>query len=673
LSELERKKLDKKARGLILRFHRWPSLKEQRELNRILNSSGLKRTKNIKSFKAQLFFWKEGGLKPSILGESACKKLENLSYMRRCSPDHLLPVNQTSVSKFLLNDFKSNLVSNSFSGGILLAKSKGTEADFNFKCEDCKNEELNSIGKVTQKALNIKTCDIVSHKRNLKWDTLSDYWAQELIGSDLLREELEKVPDPNIENWIAVFDTKDVDHNIHVKNLISDWDRHAVLPGLWDEKTSSTIEFPKLQGYRFDALFYETKYPGEFLFRFKGRAPHYINISMSWHESKDILEALKSLSSAKVSPPIIVNSSGNRFPKKLDDMEKKASQDFDMILVGSFSPSGFVSDFSQSGEEISILAPSDYWITSAGKDGEYIRFSGTSGATPLVTGSLAGFEWLSGYHPTAKEAKTLLEKTALPTLHSFEKPRINGAGLLNAYKLGEVAKRLKEICKDRDTICFKEEILKDENYHFPEDESLKRDLARVFPLCFEGEELALSNCEEKKEGFKRLRREVLLNPSEELLKSLSIYKEGGLIANAEALDRLSMALRTEGELREELIASLKKEDVSDNELRLILGMGGFEEEFSYSDWIRGLGMIIGMGEKALPFLKTAFVNTDHDLRMEAMYSSIQLGETAIPLLNMALESDDLESQLHALSLTIEVGETALPFLQKAFDSGIREL
>ncbi|MCY4321442.1 MAG: S8 family serine peptidase [Bdellovibrionaceae bacterium] len=472
------------------------------------------------------------------------------------------------------------------------AKLEQTEANFNFECEDCNNQELDQIGKVTEKALNLKTCDIVSHKRDLKGGTLSDYWAQELIGSDLLREELEKVPAPNIENWIGVFDDEIDNHNIQVKNLISDEGIHAVLPELWDGKIPflETSLNPKIieslspkdyLTYSFLSLFtepvplylYETYYPGEYLsINFnRVRAPHYINNSMGWLESEDIYEAFKKLSSSKVSLPVIISSAGNRFPDRLDDIKSKASQDFDMIIVGSFSPSGFVSSFSQSGEEVSILAPSDAWLTSAGKEGEYIRFSGNSGSTPLVTGSLAGFEWLSGYYPKAKEAKILLEKTALPTLHFFEKPRINGSGLLNSYKLGEVAKRLKEKCKD-DTSCFKEEILKDENYHFSEDKSLRADLVKVFPLCFEGEKtLAISDCEEKKYVFKRLRREVLLNHSQELLKSLAcIYKEGGFTANATALERLSMALRTEGEIREELRASLKKGDVSDDELRLML-------------------------------------------------------------------------------------------------------
>ena len=82
---------------------------------------------------------------------------------------------------------------------------------------------------------NIKTCKLVSHQWKLMDGELSDYWAQELIGSDLLREELEKTLPLKIRNWVAIFDSRQGNHNIHVKNLISDEGPHAILPELGDE------------------------------------------------------------------------------------------------------------------------------------------------------------------------------------------------------------------------------------------------------------------------------------------------------------------------------------------------------------------------------------------------------------------------------------------------------
>ena len=693
LSKSKRQEEEQKARGLVLRFHRWPKLKEQEEVARILEASGLKRTKNIKSFNAQLFGWEVvlkpsslgEELKPSSLGEEACLKLKNLSYVRRCSPDILLPVNS-----------------------IKRMTHKKTEAGFNAECENCKNQERESLIAVSQKALDIKTCDIVSGKLGLMEGKLSDYWAQELIGSDLLREELEKSPPPDIENWIAVFDIEvEKDHNISVKNLISDEALHAVLPELGerevpflevgpnleslrdykktkrykpDRRVDLQIlerDYKKAKRYKSSLSMYETSYPGDYLFGFKKRSPHYINNSMNWFGSEDIYEVFKELSSSGVSRSIVVTGSGNKFPKRLADIERKASKDYDLIIVGSFSPKGFVSTFSQSGKELSILAPSDYWITSAGKNGEYQKSGGTSGAAPLVTGSLAGFEWLSGYHPTAKEAKILLEKTALPTLHSFEKPPINGSGLLNAYKLGEVAKRLKEKC-GQSMSCFREEILKDKNYHFPEDKSLKRDLARFFPFCSAGGDAGtlsdLSSCEEKEKLFKRLRKSVLLKPSEDLLKSLScIYKAGGFEQNAEALDKLAMALGTEEEVRSKLKESLVNKPVSDEIIRLALGMGGFEEELDSSELRRGIEIAGGIGEKGLPLLEKGYESGDPELQMQALVSAGRIGEKGLPLLKKGFASGDRELQKLALVLVSWIGESGLPLLEEGFKSDDREL
>ena len=107
-------------------------------------------------------------------------------------------------------------------------------------------------------------------------------------------------------------------------------------------------------------------------------------------------------------------------------------------------------------------------ISTTNKYGYYQKFSGTSGATPLVTGALAGFTWMSGYQPTGAEAKALLKKTAIPLRLSNEDPQMNGPGMLNAYKLGMVGKRLKEQCGE-DIYCYKNKIQDSATYEFLED------------------------------------------------------------------------------------------------------------------------------------------------------------------------------------------------------------
>ena len=350
----------------------------------------------------------------------------------------------------------------------------------------------------------------------------------------LLREELKNIPPPKKENWIAIFDVYDENHNIHVKNLISDEGFHAVLP----ELKNKTIPF------------FHTRFSGDYINKadqLQKKTPSFINNSVWWGGDENIYEVFQELSSSAIT----VTSAGNLFPNlRFDSMKSKASKNFDVIIVGNFSPSGFVDKTSLSNEEVHIMAPSGNWLTSADEKGEYVNFGGSSGAAPLVTASLAGFEWLSGYHPEGVEAKILLEKTAIPTLHSHEEPQMNGVGLVNAYRLGEVAKRLKKRCKGKSLFCFKEKILNEEIYYFDLDKldkNLKRDLSTAFPDCAIGKKPSnsseVSNCAEKEEVLKRLA--ILLNPKEskDFLKSLScIYREGGFSQNAKTLDTLALAL-----------------------------------------------------------------------------------------------------------------------------------
>ena len=386
----KKEKKEWKARGVIIKFHHWPDAKQQKEITERLIASGLKKTKSIKSFETQLFRWKKGGLKPSQMGERACKKLKGLSSVKRCSPDNLLPLNSFQI----LSDSKTSF--------LIADTMSDTEADFVENCTSCREQNLLPEIPIPLDN-NIRTCNVLSCKESLRGEKtsckhlakgrLSDYWAQELIGSDLLREEFKNIPPPNRKHWIAIFDSQTSGHSASVKNLISDEGYHAVLPELNDRKVSVFQAHDDDEYERIVPLF-DTSFVGDYMSRatyLQKSAPHYINNSMSWGESEDIYDVFQRLSP----PAIIVTSAGNDFPFRSDSTKSKASQNFDAIIVGSFSPSGFVSKFSNSGEDVHIVAPSDYWITSANDNGEYETFGGTSGATPLVTGSLAGFEWLS--------------------------------------------------------------------------------------------------------------------------------------------------------------------------------------------------------------------------------------------------------------------------------------
>ena len=104
----------------------------------------------------------------------------------------------------------------------------------------------------TAEAVNVKTCKVVSSKLNVhpyidrhpksareikieefKQSTkgsLSDYWAQEMIGADLLKEMLKKQAPVGKKTFILLFDRSK--HGEYVKNIISSDGRHSVLPNL---------------------------------------------------------------------------------------------------------------------------------------------------------------------------------------------------------------------------------------------------------------------------------------------------------------------------------------------------------------------------------------------------------------------------------------------------------
>ena len=80
----------------------------------------------------------------------------------------------------------------------------------------------------TQQSGNIRTCNIVSSQFDIFEGKLSDYWAQEMIGSDLLKKKLKEAT-PVKTHLVEVFDSPP-DHDVGVRNLISDEGAHSVLP-----------------------------------------------------------------------------------------------------------------------------------------------------------------------------------------------------------------------------------------------------------------------------------------------------------------------------------------------------------------------------------------------------------------------------------------------------------
>ena len=312
---------------------------------------------------------------------------------------------------------------------------------------------------------NIRSCNIVASDHGLMEGRLSDHWAQELIGADLLRLDLNQTPAPDKRLFVAVFDRDRDNHNINVRNLISDEGPHAVLPELEYQISLFNVGFEGKSQAKADLTsgappsYYKTRAMGDFHVLSRvlkaGRSlPSFINNSMGWPRNMEVGREIESIKI--ISPPaVLVTTAGGIFPRPLEEKKIMASREIHAVIVGNLAPDGITGIDSAEGEEVHILAPAGEWLTSAGWEGEYQNFGGTSGAAALVTGALAGFEWLSGHSLEPFSAKILLEKTAIPTVHSIQTPQRNGAGLLNGYKLGAVAQALNKSATEKTPFVLK--------------------------------------------------------------------------------------------------------------------------------------------------------------------------------------------------------------------------
>ncbi len=133
---------------------------------------------------------------------------------------------------------------------------------------------------------------------------------------------------------------------------------------------------------------------------------------------------------------IVVASAGNNF-KSGGPINEKLAKDDNLILVGSLHPIGKRSDFSTVSNDPIIYAPSDLFLVVPGANYNY-SFGGTSGAQPIVTGSLANAMTL--IQPfTVAEAKMVLFKTGLNL--NYEGSNLT---MVNAYSMVLYAERLRD-------------------------------------------------------------------------------------------------------------------------------------------------------------------------------------------------------------------------------------
>ncbi len=363
------------------------------------------------------------------------------------------------------------------------------------------------------------------------------FWAQEYTGADLVRADLQGITlarDP--EALIDVLDTTNNNHGAEAASLIASPSPVGIIPS---RSELTVFDLMTNNGYieNYDRYRAQTATP-----------PQYISNSMSWRDSEVISDVVSEISRMGT---VFVTSAGN------DSTEVDAIKDQiadQIVIVGSSRPDGMPSDFSQYGPGVVISAPSDHSVL-AFSNGAPSLFGGTSGAAPQVTGALAAFTLISDYDLTVTEAHNLLRKTAIKLPQSYTDPATHGAGNLNAYKISQIAQRLKANCAQESTgplkqACLRRELENENNFVFPTADL--SDVEATFPPCFSGRTSgSSSSCLEKTEALTRLRREALLHPENpSLWRAIAcVYRQENYPTNANYYQLVADSVTSEGAQR----------------------------------------------------------------------------------------------------------------------------
>lgn len=389
-------------------------------------------------------------------------------------------------------------------------------------------------------------CRLINASAPSYLEGLSPFWAQEIVGVDLAREtlvaerplkevmvaDLDSGFEPELIHgkmmpgidWASPNLAEAIyrDHGTHVANLINGplpvgAAENAVLGPLVNIGPSSgSLRFAlnEVKTYRPDITNLET----HLLFYLEGNQ----NLEkLSPEELRDIVRELGEHG-------LVVATAGNYYPQ--GSKGSKHLEGLGTILVGSMNPRGWVSGFSDESEFVSILAPSDHYLASYGKGRDFAKFGGTSGAAPLVSGSLANVYSLLP-NLTQEEASVLLRETAFTTATTSLLPQKNGAGFVNALKLVEVAKRLRKAGWPKS----RERLIRD---------------PRLFDFRAEAKNLSAQaekflssrSCDQKREGFRLLRKSALLDGDAQTFQRLiSVYGEQGFPVNAQFYKNLDLS------------------------------------------------------------------------------------------------------------------------------------
>ena len=296
----------------------------------------------------------------------------------------------------------------------------------------------------------------------------------------------------------------------------------------------------------------------------------------------DIASDLNSQGSIMI---VAANNNGSLVPS----IKRESARDEKIILVASLDQNGLPASFTNYADSVTIATPYSprAYRFSLGEK----TFGGTSASTPLVTGTLGGFTLLSGYRLEIRQAKNLLKKTSVP-LVSLPSSHALGFGMLNSYKIGRVAQRLKEKCQEYGQDSQKKECmashLETEGLYDFDDESVELFERGIdsFPECSENENGMQrdESSSDQAAAFHNLRRAALLRPTNgKTWGTLACVKEKYFQGGEVFYQSLAQSLeKTENEILGEICSEREKAYLSKyvltSSLEFIFGQSSCQPE-----------------------------------------------------------------------------------------------
>lgn len=269
--------------------------KEKDELFKKLNSAGLKKKSEIERFKTWIFEWSTPHKGKEA--QKLCKEFSDISFVKHCEPDYIVTpavdskssnkkqetINHNGTNYIMLRNWVNNrglsianaiyflsrhniptvqidnpevpaLIAAGKSYSPTIHAIPNTSANMKLLEQFAQGQSVAprnpsgsskvetpeiSFNQNSQRVTdpeakgNLRSCNIVPAQANFFEGQLSDYWGQELIGADLLKEELEKTDVPD-KHLVEVFDSKKRNHDKKVRNLIADEGKNSVLPEIGD-------------------------------------------------------------------------------------------------------------------------------------------------------------------------------------------------------------------------------------------------------------------------------------------------------------------------------------------------------------------------------------------------------------------------------------------------------